>query len=179
MESCFPDTRRAIWAHSYVLWPNKLTSHLSNDDEHHLQKRSHSRLAISLYGWHCNPYKAMSLWVRRPTLPVTSGACPLGSRHTGSKWPISQTREMHLWKRRNWLSRSYYWTQHSQDGPQESSRHCRMGATYKPHTNLSISRVYRVLLIFYPELLKDCSPPTWSHKEDNSLDLGPSTGRSI
>ena len=50
MESRLPHTRRAIRTDGYVLRVNKLASHLSDDDEHHIPMTSDVRMVLHLHG---------------------------------------------------------------------------------------------------------------------------------
>ena len=50
MEGHLPYSGRALRANSYVLWVNKLTSHIPNDDEYHIPTSGHARMVLYFYG---------------------------------------------------------------------------------------------------------------------------------
>ena len=50
MEGRLPHAGRAIRADSYVLWTDKLTGHLPNDDEYHLPTASDAWKVLHLHG---------------------------------------------------------------------------------------------------------------------------------
>src|SRR6266404_1596430 len=120
MESRLPNPRRTVRTNSNVLWAHKLSHNLPNDDEHHIPHRSRSRMAIRIYGRHCNPHETRKRR-NRPTTPRTTPT--LHSPHapqTRTKRPIPKTRKMRLRTKRNQLSRCHRRKRTDTNGPKET-----------------------------------------------------------
>src|SRR5216684_7457571 len=65
------------------------------------------------------------------------------------------------------------------NGPKEDTGCGRLVSTDHCHRSMPILRVYRILPIFHPKLLKDRTTPFRSHKKDNSMALGQSPVQSL
>src|SRR6266478_7168000 len=96
MESHFPNTRRTIRANHNVLWTHKLPCNVPNDDEHHLSHRSHSRMAVSIYGRHRDPHKTGKQRNGATTSQTTPTLHPSYAPQTGTKRLVPEARKMRL-----------------------------------------------------------------------------------
>ena len=89
---------RTVQTYCYVLWANKLSSNILDNDECNLCSRNSWGMANHLHGWYTHCYQR---W------PKTPGRMhPPCTRKTMPTWPIPQTTEVHLWKAKNGISRS-------------------------------------------------------------------------
>ena len=121
MESSLPYLRRTLWTNSHVLWTDKLASHLSDDDEHHILMPSNAGIVFHLHGWwhYSHQTTIQRVWriAYSPTLPL----CPWDIQHSSRKWLICQTRKMCLQTRENWVPWCHYRKRAIMHGPYHGS----------------------------------------------------------
>src|SRR6266446_4443799 len=172
MESRLPDPRRTVRTNSNVLRTHELPCNVSNDDEHHIPHRSRSRMAIRIYGRHCNPHKTRKQR-NGPTTPRTTPALHSSyASQTRAKRSIPKTRKMRLRTKRNRLSRCHRRKRSNTNGPKETQGRCRLARPTQPYRNTKIPWVYRLLSLLRPRLLKNSTPSARSYKEGCRLALG-------
>ena len=179
MERSIPHSRRIIWTHSDVFWTHKFSSHLPNYDECYLPSRSRRRMVISLHGWHGYTYGQTTTWIWRTTHPMASNLCPQSPDKAGRKQPLPQTREMWIWERRDWISRSNSREKSPQDESKETTRCSRLAHSQNANQHMTIPRLHWLLPLLHTKLF--CYSPTTarSHKEDHPLALGRATIQGI
>src|SRR5258708_4461083 len=73
---------------------------------------------------------------------------------------------------RDRLSGSYCRTRHLKNGSQEDTGGSGLVPANYRYRSTSIPRVYRVLSVLYPKLLKNCPTALGSYKEDDPVALG-------
>src|ERR1700678_1858126 len=172
MEGGLPHQRRAVRADRHVFWPHELTGYLPDDDEYHLPKRGRTRMAIGLHGRYRHPHQTKERRNGAATPTKAHGLHALRSRQTRTERPIPKTRKMRLCKRRNRLLRRDRWKEQNTHGPRETQRGRRLDSPPHPNRSTTIPRLYRLLPIFRPKLLKNRPPTTRPHKENHRLALG-------
>ena len=97
---------RTVWTYCYILWANKLSSNIPDNDLH---SRNSQGMANHLHGWYTHCYQ------RWPKIPWRM--CPPHTRKTMPTQPIPQTSEVHLWKAKNGIFRSSPRRQDGANGP--------------------------------------------------------------
>ena len=80
---------------------------------------------------------------------------------------------------RNRILRSHCRKWHPKDEPKEIGKCQKLGDTQQPDRNTKIPRVYRILQIFHPELLNDCTTTTPPYEKDNPLGIDRPTTTSL
>jgi hypothetical protein len=169
MKSSLSYPRRTIQTNGNVLWPHKLTSNLSNDNEHNIPKGSIARLALSIHGQHYNSHKMRKDRNRRTTrrkAPKVHTPC---LRQTRETWPVPQTQEMQIQKRRNQIPESNHRIEQNMNGPRQAWKHSRLASTVKPYRSSAIFRIYGILSVFCTQLLKNCMTTVKSHQNEPTL----------
>jgi hypothetical protein len=179
MESYLPHPRRPIWTHSNVLWINKLTSHVPNDNEHHILQRSGTGMGISIHEWHSNPHKKKIGWNQRITHGKILDIHIPYPGQTQRKQSVSKARKIRIQKGRNWVLRSNHWKKQTVNGPKETKRCSRLAKTQKPNRYSKISQIHWLLLLLYTKLLKDRTTTTWPYWQTCTMELDPSTTTSL
>src|ERR1700678_4271851 len=167
MEGGLPHQRRAVRANRHVFRPYELTGDLPDDDEHHLSKRSCTRMAVGLHGRHRHPYQTKERRNGAATPAKAHGLHTPRPRQTRTKRPIPKTRKMRLCKRRNRLPRRDRWEEQNTHGPHETQGSRRLDSPPYPNRSTTIPRLHRLLPIFRPKLLKNCPSTTRPHKENH------------
>src|ERR1700678_1598779 len=172
MEGGLPHKRRAVRDNRHFFRPYELTGDLPDDDEHHLPKRSCTRMAIGLHGRHRHPYQTKGRRNRAATPAKAHRLHAPRSRQTRTERPIPKTRKMRLCKGRNRLLRRDRWKEQNTHGPRETQGSRRLDSPPHPNRSTTIPRFHRLLPIFRPKLLKNCPSTTRPHKENHRLALG-------
>src|SRR6266478_5678262 len=86
---------------------------------------------------------------------------------------------MRLRTKRNQLSRRHCQKRQTANGPEETKRRCQLAQTQHSNGNPQVPRVYRVLPILHPRILKNRTTTARSHKESSDLELGRTTATRI
>ena len=120
MESSILNPWGTVRTNGHVFWSHEFPSNLSDDDEYYLLKRGGPGMAISIYGWHCNPYKTETRRIRRPTQSKTQTIYAPRSQYTWTKWSIPQTRKMRVREERDRIPRDDSGPKHPPNGPKEA-----------------------------------------------------------
>ena len=179
MEGSLPNTRRTIRTNGYVLQIDQLASNVPNDNEHNLLEKGSSGMAISLHGWHRDPYKAKTgrnWWATSKKTPTIHAP---HTRYIETKWSIFQTWEMQVQEGRNRVLRSHSQTEHPPYGPKETQSCCGIANSKEPHEHSTVFRIHRILLILCPKLLQNCTTIIGPYEENNSMALRDEARKSI
>ena len=86
---------------------------------------------------------------------------------------------MPIWEGQNQLPWSDCQKRASSNEPKEAARNCRLVTTQEPNRSLQFPRLYWILQVLHPQLLKNCLTNAGSHKENHPLALGRSPTQSI
>ncbi len=178
MESGIHDKQRTVQTHSHVLWTNKLTSHIPDDDEHDLSG-SHCRWEHdSIYGWHGHPHSSMPRWDRTGPCDLTQKNHESSTHETGRTWPIPKPRKMRFQTTSYRLSRCLDCIWNSANGTREGGQGERLETPMQCNRSPPIPSIYRILQILYPRILTNCPTTLRSHEESDTvaLDDGPTKG---
>ena len=171
MESGIHHQQRPLRTKSHVLRPHQLPSHLPNDDECNLCRRTQGRLAHNLHGRHPDPHP------ERPRNPQETS--PPGTNQTKTPRPLPQTREVPIRTKESGIPRRHPKCRNSTNGPNKDKRNRRLATPKERQGRPSLPRIHRVLPILCPQLLKNRTPPHRTNKENNPIPLERATNQSL
>ncbi len=124
VESSLSYTQGTLWTNSHVFQAYKLPHYLSDDDKYYIPQASCTRVAFCLHGWSSNTHKMTPWgnWRRTSTTPQRIHTHH--SQYLRTAWPLSQTWEVCLWTKRNWLLGHDCRTGYIKNGSKENTRSC-------------------------------------------------------
>jgi hypothetical protein len=158
-------------ATSHVLRNDQLPSHLPDHDEHVVQRRTLTRLAVNLYGQHPHTHPI------GPSIPPNKG--PPNPRQTAQTQPLPQTREVRLRAKRSRIPRHHPGPQHHLYGPSQGARSSGLETPTNSLRRQSLPRIYRILPILHQRLLEDCKTTNPLNQEGNTVYMGGSPSQSL
>jgi hypothetical protein len=171
MEGSIHHEPRPLQTTSHVLRNDQLPSHLPDHDEHAVQRRTPTRLAVNLYGQHPHTHPI------GPSIPPNKG--PPNPRQTAQTRPLPQTREVRLRAKRSRIPRHHPGPQHHLYGPSQGARSSRLETPTNSLRRQSLPRIYRILSVLHQGLLEDCKTTIPLDQEGNTVYMGRSPSQSL
>jgi hypothetical protein len=151
MEGGIHHQQRPLRTEGHVLRTHQFPSHLPDDDERNLCRRTEGGLAYDLYGRHPNPHP------KQPRNPQE--ASPPSANQAQRPRSLPQTRKVPVRTKEGGVPRCHPECRDGTNGPNKGEGNCRLATPQERQRRPSIPGVHGVLLILCTQLLQNRTPP--------------------